>query len=100
MNLLACIGLVLTMDQGRIFNLEEGQFVMGTQPGVEASCGPVTVSFLATYGDRAGFLSRDMRVDFDRERGCWTFGAYAARYDYRAFDRDIVFGARLRFRVR
>ena len=92
--------LTLTLDTGRVFNYPLGQWVFGTTPGVEASCGPVTINATASY-DRQGYFARDVSVTYERALSDrLTVSATASRYDYPGYAPDLTAGVSLRWRIR
>ena len=98
--MLAAWLFTLTLDTGRVFNYPVGRFVFATQPGIEVSCGPLTINANLAY-DRQGYFERDLTVSMSREVSKrLTISAQAARFDYPGYDADMTASVSLRWRLK
>ncbi len=98
--MLAAWLITLTLDTGRFFNYPTGSWTLATVPGIEASCGPVTINGTFSF-DRYGYFARDVSVSLEKsvnER--LTVSATAARYDYPGYTPDLTASVSLRWRIK
>jgi hypothetical protein len=92
--------LTLTLDAGRFFNYPAGGWTFATVPGVEASCGPVTLNASFSY-DRQGYFARDVSVTLAKDISeRLNISVTAARFDYPGYTPDHTANVSLRWRIR
>lgn len=63
--------LTLTLDTGRMFNYGAGAWTFGSTPGIEASCGPVTVN--ATISSAIALIGHYHKAEHLESRNVHAF---------------------------
>lgn len=92
--------IYLTLETGRVFSVPAEGWTIATQPGIEASCGPVTLNASWAF-DRTGRFERDLAVSVDHDFGeRLTVTATASRYDYPGYDRDLAWSVSAKWRIK